>query len=33
MDMEMEGGGKIKKTAVTVFILINVVGAGIFLFG
>ncbi len=30
MDMEMEGGGKIKKTAVTVFILINVVG--IFLF-
>ncbi|MBO6800575.1 MAG: permease [Balneola sp.] len=33
MDMEMEGGGKIKKTAVTVFILINVVGVGIFIFG
>jgi len=33
MDMEMEGGGKIKKTAVTVFFLINVVGVGIFIFG
>lgn len=30
MDMQMEGGGKIKKTAVTLFILINVIGLSIF---
>ncbi|MEP1151937.1 MAG: permease [Balneola sp.] len=33
MDIQMEGGGKIKRTAGTVFILINVVGAGIFILG
>jgi uncharacterized membrane protein YraQ (UPF0718 family) len=32
MDMQMESGGKIKKTAVTLFVIINVVGMGIFLF-
>lgn len=30
MDMQMEGGGKIKKTAVTLFILINVIGLSLF---
>jgi len=29
-DMAMEGGGKIKKAAVTVFVIINVMGVGIF---
>jgi heme/copper-type cytochrome/quinol oxidase subunit 2 len=32
MDMEMEGGGKIKKTAVIIFILINIVGTSIFVY-
>ncbi|XWN37568.1 MAG: permease [Balneola sp.] len=32
MDMEMEGGGKIKKVAVTIFILINAVGASFFVY-
>lgn len=32
MDMQMEGGGKIKKAAVTIFILINAVGASIFVY-
>ncbi|MEQ9090014.1 MAG: permease [Balneola sp.] len=32
MDMNMVGGGKIKKVAVTIFILINAIGASIFLY-
>ncbi|MEQ9280448.1 MAG: permease [Balneola sp.] len=32
MDMDMEGGGKIKKVAVTLFILINAVGVSLFIY-
>lgn len=32
MDMDMEGGGKIKKVAVTLFILINAVGISLFIY-
>ncbi|MAB67133.1 MAG: permease [Bacteroidetes bacterium] len=32
MDMDMEGGGKIKKVAVTLFILINAVGVSFFIY-
>jgi hypothetical protein len=31
--MKMEGGGKIKNIVVKIFILINVIGFGLFVFG
>lgn len=32
MNMDMEGGGKFKKVAVTLFILINAVGISLFIY-